>query len=46
MGHGREVVKENSRRGRTNQCILTVGLHQETPLKIDFGINNEKQDLK
>jgi hypothetical protein len=24
--------------------VLTVGIHQETPLNIDFGINKEKQD--
>jgi hypothetical protein len=23
-----------------------VGIHQETPLNIDFGINNERQDCK
>jgi hypothetical protein len=28
------------------KIIFTVGIHQEIPLNIDFGVNDERQDSK
>jgi hypothetical protein len=28
------------------ESIITTGIHEETPLNIDLGINNERQDCK
>jgi hypothetical protein len=35
-----------SKSNPSSQKIFTVGIHQESPLDIDFGIKNERQDFK
>jgi hypothetical protein len=39
-------VKESNRGGQTDQSKACYSLDGETPLNIDFGINNERQYCK
>jgi hypothetical protein len=47
MGGRKERVREsNGRVELTKVNILIAGIHQETPMNIDFGVNNQRQYCK